>query len=67
MVLNAAGPGASRLLAEAGFRVLPVPLLRAINLVLRRPLVRSMRWAGEARAIPVPGALARSGPGGDCL
>lgn len=47
MVLNAAGPGASRLLAEAGLAHSPVPLLRAINLVLRRPLVREQALGGR--------------------
>jgi glycerol-3-phosphate dehydrogenase len=41
MVLNAAGPGADRLLARAGFAAPPRPLLRAWNLVVARPLVRS--------------------------
>ncbi len=47
MVLNAAGPGASRLLAEAGLARSPVPLLRAINLVLRRPVVRDHAVGGR--------------------
>jgi len=36
MVLNAAGPGADEVLAQAGLRRTPGPLLRARNLVLRR-------------------------------
>ena len=36
MVLNAAGPGADEVLARAGLRRAPGPLLRARNLVLRR-------------------------------
>ncbi len=47
MVLNAAGPGASRLLADAGLAPSPVPLLRAINLVLRRPVVREHAVGGR--------------------
>jgi len=47
MVLNAAGPGASRLLAEAGLAPPPVPLLRAINLVLRRAVVRAHAVGGR--------------------
>lgn len=47
MVLNAAGPGASRLLAGAGLARPPVPLLRAINLVLRRPVVRNHAVGGR--------------------
>ncbi len=37
-VLNAAGPGADRIAAMAGVAAPRVPLLRAINLVLRRPV-----------------------------
>jgi glycerol-3-phosphate dehydrogenase len=47
MVLNAAGPGARRLLAGAGLAHSPVPLLRAINLVLRRPVVREHAVGGR--------------------
>lgn len=47
MVLNAAGPAASRLLAGAGLLRSPVPLLRAINLVLRRPVVREHAIGGR--------------------
>lgn len=36
LVLNAAGPGADEVLARAGLRRGPAPLLRARNLVLRR-------------------------------
>ena len=38
MVVNAAGPWADELLARGGLRRPPAPLLRARNLVLRRPL-----------------------------
>jgi glycerol-3-phosphate dehydrogenase len=37
LVLNAAGPGADEFLARAGLPREPAPLLRARNLVLRRP------------------------------
>ncbi len=37
VVVNAAGPWADELLARAGLRRAPAPLLRARNLVLRRP------------------------------
>ena len=38
LVLNAAGPWADELTARSGLRRTPLPLLRARNLVLRRPL-----------------------------
>jgi glycerol-3-phosphate dehydrogenase len=37
LVVNAAGPGADEVLARGGLRRPPAPLLRARNLVLRRP------------------------------
>ncbi len=40
LVLNAAGPGMDDVLATAGVRRAPVSLLRALNLVLNRPLAR---------------------------
>jgi glycerol-3-phosphate dehydrogenase len=39
LTLLAAGPGLDRLLVTAGVRHDPVPMLRAMNLVLRRPVV----------------------------
>jgi glycerol-3-phosphate dehydrogenase len=39
VVLNAAGPAMDEVLALAGATRAPVPLLRAVNLVLRRPVV----------------------------
>ncbi len=39
IVLNAAGPGVDHLLSLAGLRRPKAPLLRAVNLVLARPLV----------------------------
>ena len=41
VVLNAAGPGMDAVLALAGLRRRPVPLLEAVNLVLGRPVVRT--------------------------
>jgi glycerol-3-phosphate dehydrogenase len=40
LVLNAAGPGMDAVVALAGVARRPVPLLRAINLVLKRPIVK---------------------------
>jgi len=40
LVLNAAGPGMDDVLAAAGVRRSPVPLLRAVNLILKRPLAK---------------------------
>jgi glycerol-3-phosphate dehydrogenase len=62
VILNAAGPGMDDVLALAGSRRPPVPLLSALNLVLRRPVVREhalgalangrylfmVPWAGRA-------------------
>lgn len=41
LVLNAAGPGSDAILGLAGVKRPALPLLEAINLVLRRPLVTS--------------------------
>ncbi len=62
VILNAAGPGMDEVLGLAGSRRPPVPLLSALNLVLRRPVVRDhalgalsngrylflVPWAGRA-------------------
>lgn len=62
VILNAAGPGMDDVLGLAGSRRPPVPLLSALNLVLRRPVVREhavgavsngrylfmVPWAGRA-------------------
>lgn len=49
VVLNAAGPGMLRLLEAAGIRRPRVPLLRAFNLVLSRPVVQSHAVGGLGR------------------
>ena len=47
MVLNAAGPWSDRLAASAGITRTPAALLRAVNLVLHRPLVRGDALGGR--------------------
>ncbi len=43
LVLNAAGPGVDDVLRRGGIRRPPIPMLRAFNLVLKRPVVS---WEG---------------------
>jgi glycerol-3-phosphate dehydrogenase len=47
MVLNAAGPWSDRLAAAAGITRQPTPLLRAVNLVLRRAVVGGEALGGR--------------------
>lgn len=48
VTVNAAGPGIDSVLAASGVRALPVPLLRAFNVVLRRCVVPDVAVAGHA-------------------
>jgi len=49
VVLNATGPSMDRVLESAGLRPARVPLLRAMNVVLRRPIVTTHAVAAWSR------------------
>ncbi len=48
VTINAAGPGIDGILAASGINAVRVPLLRAFNLVLRRPIVDGVAVGGRA-------------------
>jgi glycerol-3-phosphate dehydrogenase len=49
VILNAAGPGMAAILRLAGLDPAPAPLLEAMNLVLRRPLLTDHALGGRSR------------------